>query len=146
VHIAGSHFPLGWSFLAIANVPMTRESAEGSRSDVWTAELDLPVGEKVEYKYVVLEEQDWTPEKGNPDTTGEVRTREHIIRHMAIVAWQPGPNRYLDVPTAEELNKLVDEKSGGDGEGGANLFGGTKSSGRNGEKIFLLDDLWDHFV
>ena len=61
---------------------------------------------------------------------------------MAIVAWQPGPNRYLDVPTAEELKK----KSGGDGEGGANLFGGTKTSGRNGEIVFLLDDLWDHFV
>lgn len=108
--IGGSQIPFGWSFLSIARVPMA-----WSPGDVWTAELDLPLGvsclfvvvvveiflgfflrfrfffpfllvrsfvllsshlslfsflsppsnkppnqARVEYKYVILEEQDWT--------------------------------------------------------------------------------------
>ena len=37
--IGGSQIPFGWSFLSIARVPMA-----WSPGDVWTAELDLPLG------------------------------------------------------------------------------------------------------
>jgi hypothetical protein len=43
--IGGSQIPFGWSFLSIA-------------------EVELPAGTKVEYKYVILEEQDWTQQVG----------------------------------------------------------------------------------
>lgn len=44
--------PLGWSFLSIAKVPMS-----WTPGDVWTCEIELPAGTRVEYKYVILEEQ-----------------------------------------------------------------------------------------
>jgi hypothetical protein len=28
--------------------------------DIWAVEIELPAGTKVEYKFVILEEQDWT--------------------------------------------------------------------------------------
>ena len=86
-------------------------------------QLDFPVGARVEYKYVVLEDQDWTKQadeeseglvplyrpSGNvlePDT-------EAIVRKMAIVAWQPGPNLVFTIPSGAE------GPAGDDGEAGA---------------------------
>lgn len=111
--IGGSQIPLGWSFLSIAKVPMTWNSG-----DVWTCEVDLQAGQRIEHKYVILEEQDWTKLE-NEDAQGVVdityRTGNQpgkppdvqvIQKQMAIVAWQPGPNRILLVPTEEELAQL----------------------------------------
>lgn len=110
--VGGSQIPFGWSFLSIAKVPMAWNTG-----DLWAVEVELPAGTRVEYKYVILEEQDWTqqvnelsegrveytyriePEPSPPDVT-------RITRQMAIVAWQPGPNRILQVPTEEELAEL----------------------------------------
>lgn len=54
--LAHTHTPLqipfGWSFLSIAKVPMT-----WLQGDVWQAEVMLPAGQRIEYKYVILEEQ-----------------------------------------------------------------------------------------
>lgn len=115
--------PFGWSFLSIARVPMI-----WSPGDIWTAEVwlfvlaimlvlayhhhlqvELRAGTKMEYKYVILEEQDWTKQE-NIDSEGEVtfsyRTEpddppdyQTIQKKMAIVAWQPGPNRTIQVPS-----------------------------------------------
>ncbi|KAK9839339.1 hypothetical protein WJX84_005334 [Apatococcus fuscideae] len=84
--------------------------------DVWTAEVDLPVNSRMDYKYVILEEQDWTKQESEdaegvvtfqyrdkPDQPPDVQT---IQKQMAIVAWQPGPNRVVQVPSEEELNSL----------------------------------------
>jgi hypothetical protein len=57
--IGGSQIPFGWSFLSIAKVP-----ASWNPGDVWAVEVELPAGTKVEYKYVILEEQDWTQQVG----------------------------------------------------------------------------------
>lgn len=116
--IAGSMAPLGWSFLSIARNPL-----RWKEGDYWNIELDFPVGARVEYKYVVLEDQDWTKQadeeseglvplyrpSGNvlePDT-------EAIVRKMAIVAWQPGPNLVFTIPSGAE------GPAGDDGEAGA---------------------------
>lgn len=53
--VGGSQIPFGWSFLSIAKVP-----ASWNPGDMWAVEVELPAGTKVEYKYVILEEQDWT--------------------------------------------------------------------------------------
>jgi hypothetical protein len=85
--------------------------------DIWAVEVELPAGSRVEYKYVILEEQDWT-QQVNASTEGRVEYNyriepdssppdvQRITRQMAIVAWQPGPNRLLQVPTEEELTGL----------------------------------------
>eukprot|EP00200_Dunaliella_tertiolecta_P001217 CAMPEP_0202362156 /NCGR_PEP_ID=MMETSP1126-20121109/14434_1 /ASSEMBLY_ACC=CAM_ASM_000457 /TAXON_ID=3047 /ORGANISM="Dunaliella tertiolecta, Strain CCMP1320" /LENGTH=305 /DNA_ID=CAMNT_0048956257 /DNA_START=181 /DNA_END=1098 /DNA_ORIENTATION=+ len=111
--IGGSLIPFGWSFLSIAKVPMT-----WNNGDVWTCEVELQAGQRIEYKYVVLEEQDWT-RIVNEESQGlvEIKYRtglepaqppnvQAIQRQMAIVAWQPGPNRILHVPSEEELQQL----------------------------------------
>jgi hypothetical protein len=112
--IGGSAIPFGWSFLSIAKVPMA-----WTAGDVWAVTVELPAGARVEYKYVILEEQDWT-QQVNAAAEGRVayayRTREAagaappdvqtITRQMAIVAWQPGPNRVLQVPPEAELAAL----------------------------------------
>mmetsp|Transcript_6053 Transcript_6053/g.13173 ORF Transcript_6053/g.13173 Transcript_6053/m.13173 type:complete len:299 (+) Transcript_6053:125-1021(+) len=111
--IGGSQIPLGWSFLSIAKVPMT-----WNNGDIWTCEVELQAGQRIEYKYVILEEQDWTKLE-NEDAQGLVeityRTGSEpgrppdvqvIQKQMAIVAWQPGPNRVLQVPTEGELQQL----------------------------------------
>ena len=144
--------------------------------DVWRTEVLLPAGQRVEYKYVILEEQDWTKlenedaeglvevtyrsgsEPGEPPdvTVGAARlhplgaagrggsqrgalaargasrvggqsvtvrsmapapshpavrpTRPQVIqKQMAIVAWQPGPNRIVQVPT--EVRRAVAPRS-----------------------------------
>lgn len=111
--IGGSQIPFGWSFLSIAKVPMT-----WNQGDIWTCELMLPAGQRMEYKYVILEEQDWTKQE-NEDAEGlvEVTYRSGsepgkppdipvIQKQMAIVAWQPGPNRIIQVPSEAELKQL----------------------------------------
>lgn len=126
--IGGSQIPMGWSFLSIARVPMTWNDG-----DIWTVEVDLQVGQRIEYKYVILEEQDWTkiedqewqglveisyrsgPHPGKPPDVGLIQ------KQMAIVAWQPGPNRVLHVPTETELLDLqvgqaIDRIPGGPGQ------------------------------
>ena len=114
--VGGSSAPLGWSFLSIARAPMA-----WAKGDVWTADVLLPAGARVEYKYVILEEQDWTTHT-SPDAEGVVeytyRTEEDedggsaappavVARRMAIVAWQPGANRVVAVPTEDELAALA---------------------------------------
>eukprot|EP00201_Polytomella_parva_P020626 CAMPEP_0175047146 /NCGR_PEP_ID=MMETSP0052_2-20121109/5428_1 /TAXON_ID=51329 ORGANISM="Polytomella parva, Strain SAG 63-3" /NCGR_SAMPLE_ID=MMETSP0052_2 /ASSEMBLY_ACC=CAM_ASM_000194 /LENGTH=296 /DNA_ID=CAMNT_0016310979 /DNA_START=488 /DNA_END=1378 /DNA_ORIENTATION=- len=89
-----------------------------NNGDIWTCEIELPAAQRVEYKYVILEEQDWTKLE-NEDSQGLVeityRTAAdpgktpdvHVIqKQMAIVAWQPGPNRVLQVPSEDELQQL----------------------------------------
>ncbi|MEW5317626.1 MAG: hypothetical protein WDW38_008909 [Sanguina aurantia] len=106
--IGGDRIPFGWSFLSIAKVPMTWENG-----DVWTCEVELQAGQRVEYKYVILEEQDWTKLEVDDEHQGlvEITYRsssntlepppdlQAIQKQMAIVAWQPGPNRVLQVPS-----------------------------------------------
>ena len=111
--VAGSAIPFGWSFLSIANVPMTWAPA-----DIWTVEVELPAGSHLDYKYVVLEEQHWTRQV-NSAAEGRVQLEyrrepssgappdvQRISKRMAIVAWQPGPNRRLHVPSLEEFAGL----------------------------------------
>lgn len=109
--VGGSEMPFGWSFLSIAKVPMI-----WSPGDIWTAEVELPAGARIEYKYVILEEQDWTKQE-NVDAEGlatfSYRTEPDdppdyltIQKKMAIVAWQPGPNRTVQVPSDPELLSL----------------------------------------
>ncbi|DBA84831.1 TPA: hypothetical protein ACH3X1_005862 [Trebouxia sp. C0004] len=109
--IGGSQIPFGWSFLSIAKVPMV-----WNQGDIWTAEVELPANTKIEYKYVILEEQDWTKQE-NEDAEGVVsfsyRTKpeeppdvQTIQKQMAIVAWQPGPNRIVQVPSQVEIDAL----------------------------------------
>lgn len=109
--IGGSQIPFGWSFLSIAKVPMV-----WNQGDIWTAEVELPANTKIEYKYVILEEQDWTKQE-NEDAEGVVsfsyRTKpeeppdiQTIQKQMAIVAWQPGPNRIVQVPSQVEIDTL----------------------------------------
>jgi len=110
--VGGSAIPFGWSFLSIAKVPMCWQP-----TDLWTVEVELPAGSKVEYKYVILEEQDWTQQvnansEGTVDYSYRVQPEttppdiQKITRKMAIVAWQSGANRVLQVPTETELEKL----------------------------------------
>lgn len=72
-------------------------------------QVELQAGQRIEHKYVILEEQDWAPIV-NEDSQGVVGYRtgttpgkppdlQVIQKQMAIVAWQPGPNRILQVPT-----------------------------------------------
>eukprot|EP00951_Prasinocladus_malaysianus_P005236 scaffold37202_cov47-Prasinocladus_malaysianus.AAC.2 len=112
--IGGSNIPFGWSFLSIAKVPMS-----WSEGDNWTAEVEVPLGTRLEYKYVILEEQDWTKQE-NEDAEGvvtqqytlpEIPDVQSITKRMAIVAWQPGPNRMLVVPKEEEFEGLVPGES-----------------------------------
>ena len=53
--MAGSFSPLGWSFLSIAKMAMS-----WNEGDAWTKDAEFPLGAMLEYKYVVLEDQDWT--------------------------------------------------------------------------------------
>eukprot|EP00798_Chlamydomonas_sp_ICE-L_P016677 gene16677-22936_t len=111
--IGGSQIPMGWSFLSISRVPMTWNTG-----DIWTVEVELQAGQVVEYKYVILEEQDWTKiedqeHQGCVDISyrsgnspGEPPDVKVIEKQMAIVAWQPGPNRVMQVPTEAELLRL----------------------------------------
>mmetsp|Transcript_14404 Transcript_14404/g.43553 ORF Transcript_14404/g.43553 Transcript_14404/m.43553 type:complete len:374 (+) Transcript_14404:85-1206(+) len=109
--IGGNQIPFGWSFMSIAKVPM-----QWSEGDIWSAEFDLPVNSKMEYKYVIMEEQDWTTQvsedaegivsfryRTQPDEPPDVQT---IQKQMAIVAWQPGPNRLVHLPSEEEVETL----------------------------------------
>lgn len=57
--VAGSAIPFGWSFLSIAKVPMS-----WAPDDLWGVEVELLPGTKLDYKYVILEEQDWTQQVG----------------------------------------------------------------------------------
>ena len=115
--VGGSAIPLGWSFLSIAKVPMSWEP-----QDHWVVEFELAAGSVLEYKYVILEEQDWTQQR-SAATEGEVeyeyRTSkedppdvQRITRRMAIVAWQSGGNRLLMVPSEEEIQQVAGNGGG----------------------------------
>jgi len=110
--VGGSAIPFGWSFLSIAKVPMCWQP-----TDLWEVDVELPAGSRVEYKYVILEAQDWTKQvddaaEGRVEYTYRVAPEtnppdvQRITRQMAIVAWQAGPNRILQVPTEAELERL----------------------------------------
>lgn len=116
--LGGSQFPFGWSFVSIAKLPMT-----WNPNDLWTAEVYLPLGMRLEYKYVILEEQVWTNQQ-DEDSEGVVEVAyrtgtvpgqppdvQKIRKQMAIVDWQPGPNRVVQVPLQEELDRF--KNSGG---------------------------------
>lgn len=82
--VGGDKLPFGWSFMSIAHVPMT-----WNPGDIWSVEVraklllslqaagrgitgglttttsactqvDLKAGERIQYKYVILEEQVWS--------------------------------------------------------------------------------------
>lgn len=110
--VGGSTIPLGWSFLSIAKVPMS-----WTPDDIWMVDMELPAGTRIEYKYVILEEQDWTQQvnqssEGKVEYTYRVSPDQNppdirrITKQMAIVAWQSGPNRILHVPSETELASL----------------------------------------
>lgn len=114
--VGGSAIPFGWSFLSIAKVPMSWEP-----NDIWIVEVELPAGSKVEYKYVILEEQDWTQQvnansEGTVDYSYRVQPEtsppdvQKITRKMAIVAWQSGANRVLQVPGEKEIYNIPRSK------------------------------------
>ena len=114
--VGGSAIPFGWSFLSIAKVPMCWEP-----DDIWVVEVELPAGSKVEYKYVILEEQDWTQQvNASTEGTVEYSYRVHpetsppdiqkITRKMAIVAWQSGPNKVLHVPSEKDIESIPKNK------------------------------------
>lgn len=98
--------------MSIAQVPMT-----WNPGDIWTVDVELNIGERIQYKYVILEEQEWTKLE-NPNAQGVVtkhRTgsepapppdNETIQMKMAIVSWQPGPNRVLQLPSRDEIEAL----------------------------------------
>ena len=111
--VGGSAIPFGWSFLSIAKVPMSWQP-----TDLWVVEVELPAGTRVEYKYVILEEQDWTRQvneavEGRVEYTYRVAPDDtppdvqSITKQMAIVAWQSGPNRILQVPSESEIESLL---------------------------------------
>lgn len=142
--VGGSAIPFGWSFLSIAKVPMA-----WTPTDLWVVDVELPAGTRVEYKYVVLEEQDWTrqvnesveglvdytyrqaPDDSPPDV-------QRITKQMAIVAWQAGSNRVLVVPDETELTALREgggvvcrwPVAPGEGVAGWSGGGGGRSYGR----------------
>ena len=78
-------------------------------------QLNFPEGARIEYKYVVLEDQNWTKQddeaaeglvplyRPSGDVTEPVT--EAIVRKMAIVAWQPGPNLVYTVPSQDEASR-----------------------------------------
>ncbi|PNH10579.1 hypothetical protein TSOC_002667 [Tetrabaena socialis] len=134
-----------WSFLSIAKAPLA-----WSPGDKWSCEVDLVAGQRIEYKYVVLEEQEWTnladkfaqgyvevPYRTAADPGTPPDPREIVA--MAIVAWQPGPNRYLQVPTEEELQRLGSapvqrERNAGTVE--------TLSLDESGTPLLTKEDVW----
>lgn len=75
--VAGSAIPFGWSFLSIAKVPMS-----WAPDDLWGVEVELPPGTKLDYKYVILEEQDWTQQVGSAGAGGR---RFSGARHGGLV-------------------------------------------------------------
>ncbi len=114
-------------------------------TDLWVVDVELPAGSRVEYKYVVLEEQDWTRQvnelaEGRVDYTYRQAPDDsppdvqRITKQMAIVAWQAGSNRVLVVPDEAELAALreaggvVDRWPVVRKEGGA---GSSSGSGRS---------------
>lgn len=115
--VGGNELPLGWSFLSIARVPM-----RWTPGDVWVWEGDFVAGTRVEYKYVVLEEQSWTRLCDLAAEGIVTRTRptyrqggkdefqqpdvEVVSNQMAIVAWQQGQNRTLRIPTIQEIERI----------------------------------------
>ena len=81
-------------------------------ADSLANQLNFPEGARIEYKYVVLEDQNWTKQddeaaeglvplyRPSGDVTEPVT--EAIVRKMAIVAWQPGPNLVYTVPSQRD--------------------------------------------
>ena len=81
-------------------------------ADSLVNQLNFPEGARIEYKYVVLEDQNWTKQddeaaeglvplyRPSGDVTEPVT--EAIVRKMAIVAWQPGPNLVYTVPSQRD--------------------------------------------
>ena len=108
--------------------------------DIWVVDVELPAGSRVEYKYVVLEEQDWTRQvneaaEGRVEYTYRVTPDDtppdvqHITKQMAIVAWQSGSNRVLQIPGEAELAALVESGAGAGDRPMASAQGST--SGRS---------------
>ncbi|KAF6260169.1 hypothetical protein COO60DRAFT_1269621 [Scenedesmus sp. NREL 46B-D3] len=89
--VGGSQIPFGWSFLSIAKVPMT-----WNQGDIWTCE-DWTKLENEDSEGLVEVSYRSGSEPGRPPDI------QVIQKQMAIVAWQPGPNRIVQVPTEQEL-------------------------------------------
>eukprot|EP00877_Chromochloris_zofingiensis_P003243 jgi/Chrzof1/1291/Cz10g01130.t1 len=92
--IGGSQIPFGWSFLSIAKVPMT-----WNQGDIWTCEDWIKL-ENEDAEGLVEVTYRTGSEPGKPPDV------QVIQKQMAIVAWQPGPNRIVQVPTENELQSL----------------------------------------
>ena len=154
--VGGSAIPLGWSFLSIAKVPMSWEP-----EDRWVVEFELPVGSKLDYKYVILEEQDWTQQM-NAATEGMVEYSyrvqpelnppdvQKITRRMAIVAWQSGANRVLHIPSEDEIlsaqhagvGGLWREFDGKEGGAGAAWNAGSRDAGSSTRNDLCWENLY----
>eukprot|EP00879_Flechtneria_rotunda_P011658 GHRR01012178.1.p1 GENE.GHRR01012178.1~~GHRR01012178.1.p1 ORF type:complete len:273 (+),score=52.98 GHRR01012178.1:335-1153(+) len=93
--VGGSQIPFGWSFLSIAKVPMT-----WNQGDIWTCE-DWTKLENEDSEGLVEVTYRSGSEPGRPPDI------QNIQKQMAIVAWQPGPNRIVQVPTEAELSTLT---------------------------------------
>ncbi|GIL65813.1 hypothetical protein Vafri_19440 [Volvox africanus] len=145
--IGGSQLPLGWSFLSIAKMPMS-----WNPGDKWSCEVEFPAGQRLEYKYVVLEEQEWTnladkyaqgyvevPYRTAADPGRPPDPREIVA--MAIVAWQPGPNRVLHVPSEEELKRLEASLTTQQRERNHNTTE-TLYVSEDGQPTLIRDDVW----
>lgn len=127
--MGGSQFPFGWSFVSIAKLPMTWNPVDRWTAEVMQSCVDrslnlcfqvyLPLGMRLEYKYVILEEQVWTNQQDEDaegvvevtyrsgDVPGQPPDVQKIRKQMAIVDWQPGPNRVIQIPDQDEIDRLI---------------------------------------
>ena len=144
--MAGSFSPLGWSFLSIAKMAMS-----WNEGDAWTKDAEFPLGAMLEYKYVVLEDQDWTKlqDEGAEGVVTTFRSNsevsdsddvDSIVRQMAIVAWQPGANRIVPLPDAvPDLSAGVPEPTRLDGSDTELRWGVDEATG---EPVLTIADFW----
>ena len=96
---------------------------------------------------------------GQPDV-------QQIVKQMAIVAWQPGPNRVLRVPSQSELDRIrrslnKADMAGGTGQGQASQTYGppsqdpsqplgmagtvTYSLAQGGQLVVERKDIWGYY-
>ncbi|PNW84251.1 hypothetical protein CHLRE_04g226800v5 [Chlamydomonas reinhardtii] len=121
-------------------------------NDKWTCEVEFAPGQRIEYKYVVLEEQEWTnladkyaqgyvevPYRTVADPGRAPDPREIVA--MAIVAWQPGPNRVLHVPSEDEIKRLETKPGPAPRERNQGTFE-TFTIDDGGRPLLVKDDVW----
>ena len=94
----------------------------------------------MQYKYVILEDQDWTRQCDEfeglvpvyrPEGLVAGKDKGEAIRKMAIVAWQPGPNLELQLEAKGKPNQII-----------TNNNNNNKEEDGDGDFIELVD-LWN---